>query len=87
MCPAAGLTVSVQETAGSPIAFAAIAHLGQSVPPHVLRCILDVRDLYHTVTAAFDAPLVDGGVIAPDAPGLGLTVDREVLGDPVARYP
>jgi len=87
MCLAAGLTVSVQETAGSEIAFAAIAHLGQTVPPHMLRCILDLRDLYTTVTAQFDAPLAGGGVLAPDAPGLGLRVDPSVLGEPVARYP
>lgn len=86
MCLAAGLTLSVQETAGSEIAFAAITHLGQTVPAHMLRCILDVRDMYTTITAQFDAPIADGGVIVPDAPGLGLTVDRNVLGEPVARY-
>lgn len=32
------------------------------------------------------APIVDGGVVAPDAPGLGLAVDRDVLGEPIARY-
>lgn len=86
MCLTAGLTVSVQETAGSEIAFAAIAHLGQTVPPRMLRCILDLRDLYTPVTAAFDAPIADGGVLVPAAPGLGLEVDRAALGDPVARY-
>lgn len=86
LCLTAGLTVSVQETAGSEIAFAAIAHLGQTVPAHMLRCILDLRDLYTPVTATIDAPLTDGGVLAPESPGLGLTVDREVLGEPVARY-
>ena len=86
MCLAAGLTLSVQETAGSEIAFAAIAHLGQTVAPHMLRCILDLRDMYTTVTAGFDAPIADGGVRAPDSPGLGLDVDRAVLGEPVACY-
>lgn len=86
MCLAAGLTMSVQDTAGSEIAFAAIAHLGQSVPASMLRCILDLRPLYTPVTAAIDAPLIDGGVLAPDAPGLGLGVDRDVLGEPLSRY-
>lgn len=86
ICLAAGLTLSVQETAGSEIAFAAIAHLGQTVPRHRLRCILDLRDLYTPVTAVFEAPIEDGGVVAPDAPGLGLTVNREVLGEPVAYF-
>ena len=52
----------------------------------MLRCILDMRDLYTPVTARFDAPIAEGGVRAPDAPGLGLTVDRAVLGEPVAHY-
>ncbi|MDZ7828217.1 MAG: mandelate racemase/muconate lactonizing enzyme family protein [Halofilum sp. (in: g-proteobacteria)] len=86
LCLTAGLTVSVQETAGSEIAFAAIAHLGQTVPPHLLRCILDLRDLYTPVTATFDAPIADGGVMVPDVPGLGIEVDRDVLGEPVALY-
>jgi L-alanine-DL-glutamate epimerase-like enolase superfamily enzyme len=86
MCLAAGLTLSVQETAGSESAFAAIAHLGQTVPAHMLRCILDLRDMYTTVTAAFDAPIFEGGIVAPDSPGLGLGVDRDVLGPPVATY-
>lgn len=86
LCLAAGLTMSVQETAGSEIAFAAIAHLGQTVPAHMLRCILDLRDLYTPVTAAFDAPIANGGVVVPDVPGLGIEVDRDVLGEPVARY-
>jgi len=86
MCLAGGLTMSVQETAGSEIAFAAIAHLGQTVPPKMLRCILDLRDLYTPVTAGFDAPLEAGGVLAPDAPGLGLAVKREALGEPADTY-
>lgn len=86
MCRAAGLTMSVQDTVGSTIAFAGIAHLAQTVPARNLRCILDCRDMVTAKTAQFDAPVVDGGVIAPDAAGLGLTVDRAQFGDPVAVY-
>ncbi|MEM1276198.1 MAG: mandelate racemase/muconate lactonizing enzyme family protein [Pseudomonadota bacterium] len=86
ICLAAGLTLSVQETVGSHIAFAAICHLGQTVPPHMLRCILDCRDMVTTVTAAFDATVQDGGVLAPGTPGLGLRPDLDVLGAPVATW-
>ncbi|MEM8790250.1 MAG: mandelate racemase/muconate lactonizing enzyme family protein [Pseudomonadota bacterium] len=86
ICLAAGLTLSVQETVGSQIAFAAICHLGQTVPPHMLRCILDCRDMVSTVTAAIDAPVRDGGVLAPTTPGLGLTPDLDVLGEPVLSW-
>lgn len=86
ICLAAGLTISVQETTGSDIAFAAIAHLGQTVPAQSLRCILDTRDMVSVSTAEFDAPIVDGGIRAPDGPGLGVTPKMDVLGNPVATY-
>src|SRR5690606_17391359 len=44
ICLAAGYTVSVQETTGSDIAFAAIVHLGQTVPEKNLRCVLESRE-------------------------------------------
>ncbi len=86
ICISAGLTISVQDTVGSTIAFADIAHLGATVPRRLLRCILDCRDMVTLQTADFDAPLQDGGVLTPAAPGLGITVDRDILGSPVATW-
>lgn len=86
ICRAAGLTMSVQDTVGSAIAFAAIVHLGATVPTKLLRCILDTRDMVTTQTASFDAPVEQGGVLPPQAPGLGLSVNIEILGDPVATW-
>jgi L-alanine-DL-glutamate epimerase-like enolase superfamily enzyme len=86
MCRAAGLTMSVQDTVGSTIAFAALAHLGQTVPAKNLRCILDCRDMVSIETAQFDAPIKDGGVVVPDLPGLGIEVDRDLLGTPVQTF-
>jgi cis-L-3-hydroxyproline dehydratase len=83
---AAGMTISVQDTVGSAIAFAAIVHLGQTVPEKNLRCILDTRGMVTRHLARFDAPVVDGGVLAPDVPGLRLNVDRDSLGEPVAVW-
>ncbi len=83
---AAGLVMSVQETAGSDIAFAAICHMGQTVPPRWLRSILDCRDMVSVTTARFEPPALDGGLLAPDLPGLGVEPDLTVLGDPVASY-
>ncbi len=45
MCLAAGIPLSVQATTGSEIAFAALAHLGQTVPPEMLRCVLDSSEI------------------------------------------
>ena len=86
ICLAAGLVVSVQETTGSVVAFAALLHLAQSTPRRFLRCALDCRDIVTVETAEIDAPNRDGGVQAPAVPGLGITVREDVLGDPVAVY-
>ncbi|TPL36035.1 mandelate racemase/muconate lactonizing enzyme family protein [Mesorhizobium sp. B2-4-6] len=86
ICVAAGYTISVQETTGSDIAFAAIVHLGQTVPEKNLRCLLECRDMVTLKTAdgAFDVQ--DGRVTAPTTPGLGVIPRLDTLGEPVASY-
>lgn len=86
ICIAAGYTFSVQETAGSDIAFAAIVAMGQTVPERNLRCVLESREIVALKTADGDFDIVNGRVTAPAAPGLGITVRTEVLGAPVAIY-
>lgn len=86
ICRAAGLTVSVQDTVGSTLSFAAITHLGATVPQHLLRCILDTRGMVTLETARFDAPVIDGGVLPPETPGLGAQVNLDLLGPPVASW-
>lgn len=78
--------MSVQDTSGSDIAFAAIVHLGQTVPARNLRCILESR-------AMCDGKIADGAfdvhnrvLTAPTAPGLGVTPRLDVLGKPVATF-
>jgi len=83
---AAGMVMAVQDTTGSEIAFAAILHFAQSTPRHLLRCALDTRSMVSTRIGNIDAPVIDGGVIAPDVPGLGVTPDPNALGAPVALY-
>ena len=83
---AAGLVTSIQETTGSDIAFAAILHLAQSTPRRMMRCALDCRAMVATKTADFDAPIRDGGVVAPEAPGLGVSPDMSLFAEPVAVY-
>ena len=86
ICMAAGLTTSVQETTGSDIAFAAIVHLGQTIPEKFLRCLLECRDMVTLKTADGPFEVRDGRVKAPHLPGLGITPRLEVMGDPVATY-
>ncbi len=86
MCVAAGLTMSVQDTVGSEIAFAAVLHLAQTVPERYLRCALDTRAMVKLNTAEFNVPIVNGGVIAPNIPGLGIKPDLSVIGNPIVNY-
>ncbi|MFC9556394.1 mandelate racemase/muconate lactonizing enzyme family protein [Rhodococcus sp. NPDC056960] len=86
ICLSAGMTVSVQDTVGSSIAFAAIVQLGATVPPRSLRCVLNCEDMVTLQTARFDVLTEDGGILPPAAPGLGIEVDESVLGDPVAVW-
>lgn len=86
ICTAAGLTISVQDTVGSEIAFAAIVHLAQTVRPDLLRSVLECRDMVTLRTAHGDFPIVDGMVKAPQTPGLGITPDLSVLGEPITSY-
>ena len=86
ICRAAGLTVSVQETAGSAIAFAAIIHLGATVPPQLLRCVLNCADMVTLKTARVDAIFTERGVLPGGSPGLGITVAEDVLGEPTMTW-
>ncbi|MBE1283891.1 MAG: mandelate racemase [Rhodobacteraceae bacterium] len=83
---AAGMVMSVQDTVGSDIAFAGILAVAQSTPRTLLRCALDCRAMVALQTAAYDAPIRDGGVEAPATPGLGVTPDLDTLGLPIASY-
>ncbi|UIJ91823.1 mandelate racemase/muconate lactonizing enzyme family protein (plasmid) [Sinorhizobium meliloti] len=86
ICLAAGYTVSMQETTGSDIAFAAIVHLGQTVPERNLRSVLECREMVTLKTADGPFEVVNGLVRAPKLPGLGITPRLDVLGEPVATY-
>ena len=85
-CISAGLTMSVQDTTGSNIAFAAIVHMGQTIPKKLLRCVLESRDMVSVTTADGDFAVIDGRITAPGDPGLGITPRLDALGAPVATY-
>ena len=90
ICLAAGYTISVQDTVGSEIAFAAIVHLAQTVPEQYLRCILECRDMVtlRVADGAYDGAfhLKEGRVVAPNAPGLGIKPRLDVLGEPILTF-
>lgn len=83
---AAGYTISVQETTGSDIVFAAIVHLGQTVPVRSLRCALESREMLTLKTTGGAFYVHDGHVTAPTVSGLGIEPRLDVLGEPAASY-
>ena len=72
----------VEDTWGSDIATAASVHLGVTVPPKYLLNVCDLSG-YVSPHLASDGPLRDNGSLTPGTgPGLGITVDEAILGDP-----
>ena len=84
----AGLAIpmTVEDVWGGEIVTAALAHLAASTPPEALLNTTDLHN-YNTVHFATGAPAVeDGHLLVSDRPGLGVTVDEDALGAPLAVH-
>ena len=85
-CAGLGISMTVEDIWGGEIVAATYAHLAVSTPPEFLLNTTDLHN-YNTVHFAEGAPINDDGFLTvSDRPGLGLTVDVGVLGEPVAVY-
>ena len=83
LCVACGIPMTIEDSWGGDIVTAAIAHLAASTPEEFCFTATDFNS-YTTVELAPDAPRRVRGRMAPsDAPGLGVTPDRALLGAPV----
>jgi L-alanine-DL-glutamate epimerase-like enolase superfamily enzyme len=86
LCAQFDLSMIIEDTWGSEIATAAIAHLAQSTPADARLASTDFQS-YNAVTTADGAPETgDGRMRASTDPGLGVEPRLDVLGDPVATY-
>lgn len=83
---AAGFIMTVQDTVGSDIAYAALMHLGATVPSELLRCVLKSSDMVTLRTAKFEPIETAAGVLPPELPGLGVEVNESVLGEAIASW-
>jgi L-alanine-DL-glutamate epimerase-like enolase superfamily enzyme len=78
--------MTIEDSWGGDIITAAIAHLAHSTP-EALRFSATDFNSYVTVRNATGAPQrVDGRMQASDDPGLGIELDIEALGQPVAVF-
>ncbi|MCB2137348.1 MAG: mandelate racemase/muconate lactonizing enzyme family protein [Rhodobacteraceae bacterium] len=75
-----------EDTWGGEITSAVVAHFATSTPEEYLQNTTDLMN-YNTRSTGLGGPTTrDGRLIAPDAPGLGVTPDFVSLGTPVAEY-
>lgn len=83
LCVSLGLAMTIEDTWGSDITTAAIAHLAHSTPSHYLFTATDFNS-YVTVSTASGAPQRSNGrLAATTAPGLGVSPRMEILGEAV----
>ncbi len=83
LCISLGIVMTIEDTWGSEITTAAIAHLAHSTPRDFHFQSSAFHD-YATVTVAEGGPVVDGGTMRASArPGLGVEPCMDLLGAPV----
>ncbi|MEO1240725.1 MAG: cis-3-hydroxy-L-proline dehydratase [Pseudomonadota bacterium] len=86
VCISLRIPMTIEDSWGGDIVTAAIAHLAHSTPEPLRFSATDFNS-YVTVQNAIGAPKrVDGRMAASDAPGLGITLNMDALGAPVAEY-
>ena len=82
-----GIQMFVMATGGSVMADTEAAHLAQSIPDAFIRACWSCQDMLTLDVAPGSGPrCVDGFITIQDEPGLGVTPDESILGDPVAVY-
>jgi len=87
LCVSLGIAMTLEDSWGSDIVTAAIAHLAHSTPPAFRFTATDFNS-YVSVSIAEGAPRrVDGRMAASTRPGLGITPRMEVLGKPILEVP
>jgi L-alanine-DL-glutamate epimerase-like enolase superfamily enzyme len=86
LCVSLNIPMTIEDSWGGDIITAAIAHLAQSTPESLRFSATDFNS-YVKVQNATGAPQrVDGHMAVSDSPGLGVELNRDALGSPVAEY-
>lgn len=86
LCVSLGIAMTIEDSWGGDVITAAIAHLAHSTPERLRFSATDFNS-YVTVSTASGAPQrVNGMMSASTAPGLGVTLNHDALGEPVAVY-
>jgi glucarate dehydratase len=79
MCETFGLKLSMHSNSHAGISLMAMTHLAATLPALAYACDTHYPWQNEDVIAGGRVPFVDGAVVLGDAPGLGVTLDREAL--------
>ena len=86
-CLATGITMLIMDAGGSVLSDTAVAHLSQAIPAPSCLGNWSCQDMVSVDPAPGQgARNVDGCFTAPEEPGLGIDIDPDRLGNPVAVY-
>lgn len=82
-----GIPMRIEDFYGTDLTLAAVAHLAQSLPAAACFGLYDYH-LSAVPVVRNPFPVADGRVRVPDdcSPGLGVEVDSDIIGEPVAEY-
>jgi L-alanine-DL-glutamate epimerase-like enolase superfamily enzyme len=86
VCVSLGIPMNIEDTWGSDFITAAIAHLSHSTPDDYRFAATDFNAYVNVKTGSGLDDKQAGAAKAPATPGLGITPDFAVLGNPVAEY-
>ncbi len=86
LCVELDVPLYIQDTGGSSIVQAAIAHLGHATPASHLLAVWKPLGITETVTAEHAPEVAEGRMQAPRRPGLGIEPIPGVLGEAIALY-
>lgn len=86
LCVALNIPMTIEDSWGGDIITAAIAHLAHSTPESLRFSATDFNS-YVKVQNASGAPTrLSGHMSASDEPGLGIALNRDVLGQALSEY-
>lgn len=81
-----GVQVTIEDTWGGDVVSATSAHLAASTRPESLLTVSFMNDWTNEHVAGYQPRSMNGMGSAPTGPGLGITVDRSMFGEPIAVF-
>ena len=86
VCVSLGISLTIEDTWGSQIVDAAIAHLAHSTPREFHFQSSAFHEYTQVVTAVGQPTIDNGYMFCSQAPGLGIRPNFDVLGDPLSTF-